>query len=132
MTSSSYPDSDGFATSNHSGWSPTTSPGLSAGRRPVPVRSGTTRAPQRRSLTDDAHVWLARLPPRYQPLATARRHPHIVNRLAALWALPAELPAYFQELMLSRRAGRQGFAFEVLTELADLQSWVEQQGPAPH
>jgi len=86
--------------------------------------------PQRKSqamhaLTDDAHVWLARLPPRYQPLATARRHPHIVNRLSMMWNTPAELPAFFRELMLSSRPGRDGFAFEVLTELADLQSMME-------
>lgn len=76
-------------------------------------------------LTDDAHVWLARLPPRYQPLVTADRHPHIVNRLAMMWGKPAELPAFFRELMLSSRPGREGFAFEVLTELADLQSMLE-------
>lgn len=131
MNRSSYPDSDGFSTSSHPGWSSTITPGA-VPRPPQPPRSGSTRSPQRRSLTDEAHVWLARIPPRYQPLATARRHPHIVNRLAALWAVPGELPGYFQELMLSRRAGRQGFTFEVLTELADLQGWFEQQGPVAH
>jgi hypothetical protein len=83
------------------------------------------RKPQARSLTPRAHAWLAQLPPRYQPLATARRHPHIVNRLSELWGQPAELPAHLRELMLSNRPGRRkGFAFEVLTELADLQSLV--------
>jgi hypothetical protein len=84
------------------------------------------RAPQEQALTPEAHVWLARLPPRYQPLATARRHPHIVNRLSELWDSPLDLPAHFRELMLSSRpARRQGFAFEVLTELADLQTMIE-------
>jgi hypothetical protein len=87
------------------------------------------RAPQRRSLTDDAHVWLARLPPRFQPLATARSHPHIVNRMAELWPTPQLLAAYFRELLLSRREGRQGFSFEVLTELFDLQSQALQRPP---
>jgi hypothetical protein len=77
------------------------------------------------ALTDEAHVWLERLPPRYQPLETARRHPHVVNRLSMMWATPAELPAFFRELMLSSRPGREGFTFEVLTELADLQSMME-------
>jgi hypothetical protein len=77
------------------------------------------------ALTDDAHVWLERLPPRYQPLETARRHPHVVNRLSMMWVTPAGLPAFFRELMLSSRPGREGFAFEVLTELADLQSMME-------
>jgi hypothetical protein len=77
------------------------------------------------ALTAEAHVWLERLPPRYQPLETARRHPHVVNRLSTMWATPTELPAFFCELMLSSRPGREGFAFEVLTELADLQSMME-------
>ena len=62
------------------------------------------------------------LPPRFQPLCTARSHPHIVNRMAELWPLPEQLPAYFDELLLSPREGRRGFAFEVLTELFDLQA----------
>ena len=49
----------------------------------------------------------------------------VVNRLSMMWATPAELPAFFRELMLSSRPGREGFAFEVLTELADLQSMME-------
>jgi hypothetical protein len=92
------------------------------------------RKPQEQALTPEAHTWLARLPPRYQPLATARRHPHIVNRLCELWDSPLDLPAHFRELMLSSRpARRKGFAFEVLTELADLQSMVEliQKGEKP-
>lgn len=85
------------------------------------------RQPQAQALSVDAHVWLAGLPPRYQPLATARRHPHIVNRLCELWGTPAELPAYMRELVLSTRpVRREGFAFEVLTELADLQTLVDE------
>lgn len=85
------------------------------------------RKPQAQALTPAAHVWLGRLPPRYQPLATARRHPHIVNRLCELWDTPAALPAHLRELLLSSRpVRREGFAFEVLTELADLQSLVEE------
>ena len=101
-------------------------PGTAAARASLvgPVRP--TRAPQRRSLTEQAHTWLARLPPRYQPLATARRHPHIVNRMAEMWTRPAELPAYFRDLLLSGREGRKGFSFDVLTELFDLQAMVQQ------
>ncbi len=80
------------------------------------------------------HTWLARLPPRYQPLATARRHPHIVNHLCAMWETPSGLPEHLRELMLCSRPGRRaGFAFEVLAELADLQAMVEliQTGEKP-
>ena len=102
--------------------------------RRVPPQPHPKRKPQAQALTPKTHVWLARLPPRYQPLATARHHPHIVNRLCEMWQAPAELPAHFSELMLSTRPGqREGFAFEVLTELADLQAMVElmQKGAKP-
>ncbi len=102
--------------------------------RRVPPTPYPQRKPQATTLTPEAHIWLARLPPRYQPLATARRHPHIVNQLCAAWERPADLPAHFRELMLSSRPGRRaGFQFEVLTELADLQAMVElaQKGEKP-
>lgn len=91
----------------------------------APGRMPSQRQPQVQALTPQAHTWLARLPPRYQPLATARRYPHIINRLCELWDTPAALPEHFRELLLSRRPGREGFAFEVLSELADLQSMLE-------
>lgn len=95
---------------------------------PLPTRPAVPypqRKPQVQALTPQAHEWLARLPPRYQPLEAAQRHPHIVNRLSMLWTTPAEARAHLSELMLSNRPGREGFAFEVITELADLQSLLE-------
>lgn len=125
-------DDSRFAPTSVPGWATTLSPSEAAMRpvvRPMPVvvpgPEGRQRQPQRRSLTDTAHVWLARLPPRFQPLCTARSHPHIVNRMAELWPTPERLPAYFNELLLSPREGRRGFAFEVLTELFDLQSLLQ-------
>ncbi|MCR5883090.1 hypothetical protein LRS03_09595 [Rhizobacter sp. J219] len=97
----------------------------------APSSSHPERQPQAQALSADAHAWLAGLPPRYQPLATARRHPHIVNRLCELWATPTDLPAYMRELVLSSRpVRREGFAFEVLTELADLQALVDEMQQA--
>jgi len=123
------PDS-GFQSSNLPGWQPTAPAGLpTAPLPPPPIAGHRRRAPQRRFLTDQAHVWLARLPPRFQPLATARAHPHIVNRLAELWPMPDQLADYFRELLFSRREGRRGFSFDVLTELLDLQSQAPQR---PH
>lgn len=132
MTRSTFEDSR-FQHSSVPGWQPTTPDVAGAG---VPVPSyppgpqRPARAPQRRSLTDEAHVWLARLPPRFQPFATARRHPHIVNRMAELWGQPEALSAYFADLLLSGREDRQGFSFDVLTELFDLQS--QAQNPKAH
>lgn len=99
--------------------------------RLAPLASGGVhpqREPQAQALSASARVWLGNLPSRYQLLATARRHPHIVNRLCELWDTPSELPGYLRELVLSSRpARREGFAFEVLTELADLQLLVEKK-----
>lgn len=80
------------------------------------------RAAPDRSLTSLAHTWLAKLPPRYQPLSTVRLHPHIVNRLTQLWQDTILLNAYFHELLLGTRKGRAGFSLGVLTELTDLQT----------
>ena len=76
-------------------------------------------------------MWLARLPPHRQPMATVRRYPHVANRLAELWTQPAALQNYLHELMLSSRPSRrQGFAFEVLGELTDLQALAEEMQAA--
>lgn len=80
------------------------------------------RTPQERTVVPLALEWMALLPPRYRPLATADAHPHIVNKLAVLWDRPGELDRYFDELLLSNRPGRKGFAFDVLNELTDLRS----------
>lgn len=125
---SSPPFDDSDPPSLHANWDTTTpSKFFDEPIRPrrVPPLPHPQRKPQPTALTAEAHQWLARLPPRYQPLATARSHPHIVNRLSELWATPAELPALLRELMLSDRPGRAGFSFDVLTELADLQAMVE-------
>lgn len=111
---------------SQTGWMATAPSALMGGplgpshRTPPPKR-----APQACGLSGIAEEWLASLPPRYQPLATAQRHPHVVNRLAALWERPLSLPAYFDELLLSNRPGRAGFSFEVLTEIADLRSLLD-------
>jgi hypothetical protein len=123
----SPPDNTG--PTSHSAWATTTPSKFLDDPIPprrVPPLPHPQRKPQAQALTTRAHVWLARLPPRYQPLATARQHPHIVNRLCEMWDTPAQLPPHLHELMLSNRpGGREGFAFEVLTELADLLNLAE-------
>jgi hypothetical protein len=116
----------GFKHSSVPGWHHS-GPGRGLAPAPVPAPPKPRRAVQQRQLSSDAHAWLSRLPPRYQPLATARQHPHIINRLSELWPQHQALQAYLQELMLSTRPGRGGFAFEVLTELCDLQTLLGQE-----
>jgi hypothetical protein len=71
--------------------------------------------------------WLQSLPVSVRPLITAKRHPHIVNKFAILWGEDEAVDAYFDELLISARPGRRGFATEVLDELVDLQRAVQEQ-----
>ncbi len=78
-------------------------------------------------LTPDGDRWLKTLPVTVRPVITARRHPHIVNKLARVWDRPAALAAYMDELLISSRPGRRGFAMEVLEELVDLQRALQER-----
>jgi hypothetical protein len=71
--------------------------------------------------------WLQSLPVAVRPLITAKRHPHIVNKFAILWGIDEAMDAYFDELLISSRPGRRGFATEVLDELVELQRAVQEQ-----
>jgi hypothetical protein len=50
-----------------------------------------------------------------------------VNKFAILWGEDEAVDAYFDELLISARPGRRGFATEVLDELVDLQRAVQEQ-----
>ncbi len=71
--------------------------------------------------------WLQSLPVSIRPLITAKRHPHIVNKFAILWGVDEAMDAYFDELLISSRPGRRGFAMEVLDELVELQRAVQER-----
>ncbi|MEY2873981.1 MAG: hypothetical protein RLZZ373_1352 [Pseudomonadota bacterium] len=71
--------------------------------------------------------WLQSLSVTVRPLITAKRHPHIVNKFAILWGEDEAVNAYFDELLISARPGRRGFAMEVLDELVELQRAVQEQ-----
>lgn len=71
--------------------------------------------------------WLQSLPVSIRPLITAKRHPHIVNKFAILWGVDEAVEAYFDDLLISSRPGRRGFAMEVLDELVELQRAVQEK-----
>lgn len=79
-------------------------------------------------LTPEGERWLKSLPVSVRPLLTAKRHPHIVNKMARLWDRRDALGAYMDELLISSRPGRRGFAMEVLEELVDLQRALQERG----
>lgn len=53
------------------------------------------------------------------PYLLEQRYTRILNRIAELWLTP-QLDHYFEELLVDRRGGRQGFAAEVMSELMAL------------
>lgn len=79
-------------------------------------------------LTAHGAQWLKSLPVPVRPLITAKRHPHIVNKLAILWGHTADLERYMTELLVSSRPNRRGFAPEVLEELLDMQRALQEHG----
>ena len=87
--------------------------------------SRSTAAPQQRrsgrvELESAAAQWLASLPQRVQPRETARRFPHIVNKLANLWASPQSCRLYFDDLLMDQRGDRQGFPLGIASEIVGL------------
>lgn len=81
------------------------------------------RGVQSDQLSPIANRWLHKLPVEVRPIITARRHPHVINRLCAVWGDAGVRQTYFQELLFSSRPGRRGFSFEVMDELVDLQNF---------
>ncbi|MEX8497830.1 MAG: hypothetical protein AB3X41_03635 [Leptothrix ochracea] len=78
-------------------------------------------------LHPDAQAWLHHVPVPVRPILTARRYPHVANRLALYWNNQNHLADYFEELLVSSRPGRRGFPPEVLDELVSLLGFVEKQ-----
>jgi hypothetical protein len=78
-------------------------------------------------LEPEAERWLKALPVAVRPVITARRHPHIVNKFSRIWGRSELVAGYLDELLISNRPGRRGFAMEVLEELSLLQSLVHER-----
>ena len=78
------------------------------------------RAPQERVMSMIALAWLDTLPNEARPVATAERHPHVVNKFAVIWRDESRVRDYFEDLLLDTRQGRQGFTHDVLDELGRL------------
>jgi hypothetical protein len=68
--------------------------------------------------------WVASLPTEVRPLVLLHRFPRIANRLAQSWSDNAALSEYFNELLIDRRGGRQGFPPDVRHELSSLREFI--------
>lgn len=67
-------------------------------------------------------LWMKSLPEALRPQQCARRHPRVLNHIAALWALPMRCIDYLDELQTDRRGNRQGFGPGVVLELQRLRA----------
>jgi hypothetical protein len=54
----------------------------------------------------------------------ARRFPHVLNRISAVWHDPPATAEIIDELLVDRRGGRRGFPADVLAELLTLRMAV--------
>lgn len=66
--------------------------------------------------------WASELPAGIEPLALQRRFPRIANRLANAWQDPSACRLIFEDLLVDRRPGRQGFPPDVLHDLLRLRA----------
>jgi hypothetical protein len=88
---------------------------LIARRRPQPPES----------LQGDTIRWLAGLPPDVRPSALPIQYVRIANALARVWSDHRRCLEYFDDLLIDRRGGRQGFPFDVALEIAGLKDHYE-------
>jgi len=86
------------------------------------------RRPQPAALCEPSAAtirWVASFPKEVRPMQLAIKFPRIANILADAWPHPGRFEARLRELMLNDRPGRQGFPFDVLKELADLNAYFD-------
>ena len=74
-------------------------------------------------------AWVQNLPLDVQPLALCERFPRIANALSSAWPDTERARAYFAELLVDCRGGRQGFPNDVLRELLALQAYYQTEHP---
>ncbi len=69
--------------------------------------------------------WVASLPLNVRPVALLRHYARIANIIAATWRDPASFVPYTDSLFIDKRASRQGFPPDVLSELLALRRYYD-------
>lgn len=64
--------------------------------------------------------WIISLPALVRPLYLTKSYPKIANKLAVLWPNAEITQQYFNDLLMDKRGGRQGFPREVFDDLMRL------------
>ena len=88
-------------------------------------RSADQRAPENRAdrrLSSEAIAWLKTLPREVMPYNLATHYPRICNRMVERWKYADLMIPYFDDLLMDRRGGRQGFPITIVSEIAALQA----------
>jgi hypothetical protein len=82
-------------------------------------------AAEDQQLCAEARTVLASMQSDALPVNLACRYPRVMNQIARLWNRPAQLDRYFDDLLIDKRGGRQGFPFAVAAELAVLKHYYQ-------
>jgi hypothetical protein len=72
-------------------------------------------------------TWVSSLPVEIQPLTLLQKLPRIANRLARLWQDDEGLQIYFDDILVDRRGGRQGFPPDIRHEILVLREYWDRQ-----
>jgi hypothetical protein len=76
-----------------------------------------------RQLGDPSIRLLETLPPTLRLVALRGQFPRVLNRIADAWHSPKTFTALIDSLLLDERGKRQGFPFEVMSELTELREY---------
>jgi len=76
--------------------------------------------PGREPLDASGEAFLAQMSGKLSLALTAARFPHLLNRLAPLAYQPSSMVKALDQLLIDDRTHRQGFPFDVLSELGNL------------
>lgn len=78
-----------------------------------------------RQLSLDAQRVLANLPGSVRPGRCCAQFPQAVEKLLSSWRDPRTFRAAVDSMLIDRRGGRQGFPFDIVTELSTLREYYD-------
>jgi hypothetical protein len=76
-------------------------------------------------LSAEAMTLIESLAAELRPNDLPERFPRVMNEIARLWRRPVQLDRYFDDLLVDKRTGRQGFPLTVTVELSILKDYYQ-------
>jgi hypothetical protein len=92
-------------------------------RNPLESAPTLIREQRGRELGEASVLLLETLPPTLRLMALRGQFPRILNQIAEAWQSPESFAALIDSLLIDQRGQRQGFPFEVVTELTELREY---------